>query len=1012
MFSPEDLQSCLGYSWFVRGYALAEQSILCDRLGLKPIFIEITKQTALLRFSQAVLGSAPYWTDSRSGLARQLCLAAADIEAGLGLSDTSRDGKIAYKKLLKASILYDLGGMPGSSASIAKRAMLDSRLYQYFSRAKESLWATLISPPERVYQFLGSEIDKLELQSIYADELSDRNSPELIRLAIAESVVDIGRALQLNTRAESAEKFLFTLAKAVGTVSLDIEGDDVAALLKTALLRRKSSSLSFFSDKYRLSNSALRAIEAPAEFWPVQVKALDGGLLGPNVNSFGLAAPTGTGKTALTRVLIAEFMENNPDKKVLYVCPSRALVSQVGRDLKKSLSSLGISVAAVGAQLTVHEHFSDPTDCHTLVFTPEKADLLLRIQPNFIQSVGLVIVDEAHHIEQGARGILLEFYLWRLRKTVPLSSRFVQLSAVTPNISELVSWLGEGGDNRSIKVDWRTSRLRLAQFERTDDGGAVIEFSEQAPISLFGADQFPLDDFEGIAALAERLSLSGIVLVLATSTAKAELIAAEISKFRETDIRTDDRIDSRFDAIVERELFSESPLRALYKKRIAFHHAQLPPRVRIVIEEAISERKIDIVVATTTLAEGVNFPFSTVIVESLLGKGYELSPRSLWNIAGRAGRFGVDSEGHCILFCPSKWQHKLKHFKLNDYLSTKLDEIPPVRSALATAFSDLKKVVDNDEIRLEMLDRISLGDIIKEKRGKANLKSIRGLVNILRVGFVHAESTGVISHSNDDATELGIEFLASNQMDETLAKFAQGIGERQKKVIHNNFRNKEHLLGIAARIGWSLETQNDMYEWVQELEEWKLKAFGNCVAGGRILNHDKLKFILWPFSDRMSEFEGDKLGGFTAFISIKWLEGLPLTAIRNAQKEKPEFGRLVRVIYARVQYLLPWGLFGLHELVSYEARRRGIRIGSGLKDLSALAAEGVPNFDALTLILQLGVERVDATRLSREYHKLMTGTDIVGWLKGLPWEEVENIVRSSDRRRLDPDLQFIWQGIQ
>jgi replicative superfamily II helicase len=112
---------------------------------------------------------------------------------------------------------------------------------------------------------------------------------------------------------------------------------------------------------------------------------------------------------------------------------------------------------------------------------------------------------------------------------------------------------------------------------------------------------------------------------------------------------------------------------------------------------------VDVVCAATTLGEGVNFPFSIVIVDSLVGMGYQLSPRSLWNIAGRAGRFGVDSEGHCILFRPSRWKAKLVEYSLEDYLRTNLADIPPVKSALANAIGELKGMVDNGTVEFDQL---------------------------------------------------------------------------------------------------------------------------------------------------------------------------------------------------------------------------------------------------------------------------------------------------------------------
>jgi hypothetical protein len=106
-------------------------------------------------------------------------------------------------------------------------------------------------------------------------------------------------------------------------------------------------------------------------------------------------------------------------------------------------------------------------------------------------------------------------------------------------------------------------------------------------------------------------------------------------------------------------------------------------------------------------------------------------------------------------------------------------------------------------------------------------------------------------------------------------------------------------------------------------------------------------------------------------------------------------------------------LFGVHELMEYESKRRHIKVGDGVKDLSVLAAEGVPDFDALTLVMRLDIERVDAARLAAAYQRgAKAETDVVGWLRGLQWERVAGIVRGPDSRRLDPDLHRLWEQLR
>lgn len=1011
MFEADELSPCMDAEWFVSGYSELQREILDERLG-KPYqdSDQVLAKRNLLRFSQAVLASAPEWGDSKSGLERALCVAAGDIEAGFGIRSANKSDSVAQDRhFFKAALLYDLAGLPGASAKVAKDSAFDNRVQDFFLRRRESSWGSLKSA-------LPSPSAKtLELRS-EIEVPSDIN--KLLHSAIAEAIFQQGENLQLGKeKSDQVGSILRELSGQAGSYSLDLAGDDFNAISKVLDQRRAYSSLAILEKHSGLERSEINALGVPLEFWPVQKQAVEEGLLAGNVISYGLAAPTGTGKTSLAKILIAATIKSQPTKKVVYISPSRALVHQVSRDLAESLGKVGINVRELGAHLTVHEQLSSPdeSDIQVLVFTPERADLLLRVDHEFVKNIAVVLVDEAHHIEQGSRGILLEFYLWRIRQLVSNEARIIQLSAVTPNISDLVSWLSLDKRASSVKVDWRTNRLRLGKFEFVS-GKGVLKFEgvESTSLAVVECDE----RLSRLARLAIYLSNSGIVLVLCTTVKMCEDLAECIYGIR-SKLNSDAELDNeqdieRLDAKIERELYPESSLRKHIKRRVAYHHAQLPPSVRISVEEIISAKKIDIVCATTTLAEGVNFPFATVLVESLVSKNYQITPRSLWNIAGRAGRFGVDSEGHCILFEPSSYEHKLEGFTLQNYLGTALDSIPPVQSALGAALTELKEAVESGKIQESILESVKLGDIKIDGKNTALAKRIRGLVNLVRVSYTHASVAGLVTLSSDKATEMSTSMLASTQMDSDVREFSNVFSFQQKNVIRAAFSSDIELMNIAARIGWSLEAQAELHEWLMSLEDWRLEKFGQIVVGGHIYKFDTLGYLLGPVSKFMSEFEGDKLGGVTSFVSCVWVEGQPLTSIRDRQQNK-NLGELVRIIYSKVQYLLPWALYGVAELLSYEAKRRRIKVQGGVRDLSVLAAEGVPNFDALQLVMGLGMERVDATRIAAAYGTSNGGkrrtTDILGFFKGLEAKDLFRIVRGNDRRRIDPDIYGIWQKL-
>lgn len=999
MFTISELSECTNQSWFREGNASLQHNLLELRLGIASRPFSSTRRAQLLMFSKAVLASYPLWKGNERDIQR-LCSLAGDITATFGLMDLQhlRDGHINHH-LLSASVLYDLAGLPSASATYAAKNGLPIGLKHFFSRFPQSYWGVL------------QEAGQIYAGPVQRDEFNSLDG--LLEEAISETLNEIGLGLQegLSTIPRQGFRALSSVADIVAQYNSSIGVDVLTALHKAIQARYSNSTQAILRSKSFLPSETLRNIHMPSELWPVQRAALELGLLDPRVKSFGLAAPTGTGKTALTKVLLADYFHQHSLGKAFYITPSRALTAEIARSLQSSLSGIGLTVASVGGTLTLSDRRPESfTDADVLVFTPEKADLLMRVDPELLQKVGLVIVDEAHHIEQGTRGVLLEFYLWRLRSSLHSEARIVQLSAVTPNISELTNWLSPSDATSFAKLDWRAGRLRLGVFERTHNGRGLLRFGDSQPFTIFQDGECAADRNKGLAQLALRLSENGIVLVLSPSPGQAESIAEIIAEMRGSTTAPSGIFAERVDARIERELYPDSALRKIFKKRIVFHHAQLPPRVRSVIEDAIKNRDVDIVCATTTLAEGVNFPFSTVIVESLVGRDYQLSPRALWNIAGRAGRFGIDSEGHCIIYRPSGWASKLKGYDLDQYLRSDLDDIPPVRSALASGLEELKLALDHNEIDMESLSKVNLSELRIDGKQTGKARRIRGLINVMRVGYAHASSSRLISLEEDSPSEFTRgTLLAARQLTSETKELASKVSAQQRRVIREALEADEELVRIAARVGWALETQDALFTWLKGREDWQLEQFGNIVLNGEVSHFDRLGYLLGPLAKHMAELEGETLGGFTAYICQGWLAGHPLTFIRSSQKSEIDFGRLVRLIYARVQYMLPWALFGLNELIKYVAKARRIMVGGGVGDLSILASEGVPSFDAFHLVAMLDIERVDATRLANAFRQYRQPTDIISWFKSQSWSRIKEIVAAPDLRRIDPDLEYIWR---
>jgi superfamily II DNA/RNA helicase len=912
--------------------------------------------------------------------------------AALALATQVEDSARKARLRLRAGLLFDLAGRPMMSAAVVKGLEAPRIVSEYFRRSG-------------VFASLGDDLDSEAAHNGVVD-----GSPLLAGLG--QEAWDLARFQHgfADTVVDTARGALLTAALHYG---LDLNASDVAAFSEATITRAANSTRSHVPDDLL---GDLAAGGFPPELWSGQALALEHGLLDETFDAWSFSSPTGTGKTFLARLLILATLRAQPGRKVLYVVPSRALVRQVTSDLSKMLDQLGIEVVSVTPQLVALDDDEDEAlrEADVLVLTPEKADLLLRIDASTLDDVALVVIDEAHHIESGTRGVLLELYLWRLKKLAGSHARFVFMSAVAPNVDELAKWAGDkpGG----LTVNARATGMRVGVYGFRSAPKRVegwINYTDGTELRVVdtGADR---TQKRGIAQLARVLGESGPVLVVARGKGTAESLAQEFVRQLGKDAESrlsDDELKSssieRLDSRLEREMYAAVPLRAMLEAGVAYHHAGLPPRVREAVEAAITDRKVKFVFATTTLAEGVNFPFSSVIVQSLAVRepptagpaSYRLiTPRTFWNIAGRAGRAGFDYEGQVILYGPSLDLDKVKAVTatLDPYLESDPSKIAPVESALATGVRALRARVEAGAISNDQLDEVELS---------ADLPTAtRGFVNLVRVGIAHARASGLEA----SATNLFDGTLAAQALrdDDATRAFARALVERQALVVDRYLSEdgapSEKLL---AELGLSMDTLSRLQEYIRTLPDWQFDKVLEGIPGGH-LRAGSLKYFFSAVMARMAEPEGSRLGGgFMADLVIEWTRGIPFAGF-TARINRGRLEDLINVLYSRIQYMLPWALYAIDRFMFEECTRRGKPYDGQVHYMAYLVDAGVPNFGALRLT-HAGFERADATRLARAHQRdreARATTDVLGWVAAQKDATLFGIVRGADNRRIDYDL--------
>lgn len=960
--------------------AALRQALVEARLR-KPPSLPLGSASRLSYFVECVLASAPSWAHADRPT---LCQVSAEASELLSLQSEGLESRRRHR--LRAALLYELAGLPAMAAGVTKGGLFTGTFGDFLAHSGA---------------FGGL--------NPFEEPIHGNGTP----LSLVTALVDldaVALAQYLNGQRSAADSTNADVLHQLAVhLQIGLSSSECAALDEVFRVRRRRSVRdNVAAELFEL----LQGRTFPSEFFPTQVDALDAGLLDESMTGWGFAAPTGTGKTFVARLLILDALRKQPERGVIYLVPTRALVHEVTSSLQAFFAESEIEVLAVTPQLVSLDDREERRlqEAQVAVLTPEKADLLLRLGSNLLEGLQLVVVDEAHHLEAGTRGALLELYLVRLRQLVRPAPRVVLLSAVTPNIRQLAAWCG-GANAGGSTSPTRATRMRPGVFRVKKEGGrrrGWIEYADGTSIRLI--DGTLRAGRKLVAQVCEALRVSGPVLAVAKGKRECENLAqalvdirdgsSEERELHDAQVVLRDRLDSR----LRREMYAEVPMRDFIKQGIAYHHAGLPPRVRVAVEDAIRGGLVDVVFATTTLAEGVNFPFSSVLVQSLAlreapergrpARYHPVTPRSFWNIAGRAGRPGIDHEGQAILFEPSLGLEKVGAV-LEPYMDPGLMALDPVDSALKQAMDSIREDVATERLSLDELSRPVLSDSLP--------RATLGAVNLVRIAIVHGAATGEKLSSEEIVSGT----LAYEQSGAAERRFLIDLFSRQEAVLNDFFAAPGAPDPITvSELGLSVDTLTQLRDYVDSLEGWQLASFARVMRGGTV-NQDQVKFVLGPVAKRMGELEGRTLGGFYGEIAALWLSGVPLQEVRR--RSEGNWGRLeelISVLYSRVQFLLPWGLYAFDKIVEQATLRRGIAYDNEIKSVAYLADAGVPTFDALRLV-DLGFERVDSTRLAQAFRRaggLTTGVDVVAWLKSAPVPALVNAVRGPDQRELDYDF--------
>jgi ATP-dependent RNA helicase HelY len=440
-----------------------------------------------------------------------------------------------------------------------------------------------------------------------------------------------------------------------------------------------------------------------------------------------VAAPTGAGKTVVGEFAVHLALAEG--RKAFYTTPIKALSNQKYHDLVRRHGADRVGLLTGDSSIN--------GEAPIVVMTTEVLRNMMYAASSTLAGLGFVVMDEVHYLADRFRGAVWEEVIIHL----PQSVQVVSLSATVSNAEEFGAWLAEVRGEHEIVVSehrpvplWQHLMVGQELFDLFDDTrvnpeavtairnaehkGAWVEQASTAAGTRGGRvgkgrarrDGGPRRESRGaggpassgrarggapsrvevITTLEREGLLPAITFIFSRvgcDAAVGQLLAAGVRLVPERQgERIRRRVEEKMAALADEDLsvlgywdFVEGLTRGF-----AAHHAGMLPLFREIVEELFTTAAIRAVFATETLALGINMPAKTVVIEKLTkfnGETHaELTPAEYTQLTGRAGRRGIDIEGHAVVL----WHRGLDPLAVAGLASTRTY---PLRSSFRPTYN-------------------------------------------------------------------------------------------------------------------------------------------------------------------------------------------------------------------------------------------------------------------------------------------------------------------------------------
>jgi hypothetical protein len=661
-----------------------------------------------------------------------------------------------------------------------------------------------------------------------------------------------------------------------------------------------------------------------------------------------VAAPTSAGKSFVLQNFIAKRLDDDAPHAIVYIVPTRALIAQVSGDIR-NLIEVGDEIAQAVEVVTVPIETGQPLPRRAVyVLTQERLRMMLGAHPAFQADV--IIVDEAHSVGDGARGVLLQWTVEDLLQREPSA----QLLFASPGIRNLDVF---GRMFAISDIDTLPSgdptvaqNFLVPAFDNPETGELTIRYVEAnrtlSEVGRLNLERRSITRSEKLVNLAVTLGRGASNIVYANGPGDAESIALEIA----------DRLDrvptQRRQALAQ--LAAETvhwsyALVACAKKGVAFHYSNMPTQIRTAVEQAVARGDVDYLVCTTTLLQGVNLPAKNLFLcRPEKGDKVPLESVDFWNLAGRAGRLMKEFQGNIFLIDYDNWRKK----PLDQARDATV--VPAIEAGLLQKHSDLLRVVERPSDQRGEIDHVdAIFNRLLQEHFSGDLPDM--LKRIPGYGDRSPNSVAVQNAVAEAATDI--------TLPGSVLRISPNISPHRQQALYDLLRVRAEVSQEAAlALIPKHPSDREAYQSYADILE-----ICHQVIEGR------------P--------DTSKLHRFLALIAVFWMRGRPLPQIVQNQLRRNPDGDRREIIRDTLQLV--------EKRVRYQCVRLFSCYGAVLGEV--LTDVGLPNsakaLPSISLFLEIGAS--DKTTVSLISHGLSRAT-------------ATRLTPHAPSRSLEPDAALAW----